>query len=115
MSEEVLARRFVQRIRNDSDVPRAVLAATDFSKAMGFSPTESHSLGTVVSELATNILKYAKHGSVTFEEISAAKGRGLQITVVDVGLGSRMSARRLKTTIARAGPSASGSPAFGGW
>lgn len=75
------------RVRAESDVPHAVLSATDFARSVGFSDTESRSLATVVSELATNILKYAHSGSVAMEEVEARYRRGIQVTVSDRGPG----------------------------
>jgi anti-sigma regulatory factor (Ser/Thr protein kinase) len=77
----------VYRVRREADVPQVVLATTRVAQDLGFSQTESRSLGTVVSELATNILKYADRGSVALEEVRTARARGLQVTAMDQGPG----------------------------
>jgi anti-sigma regulatory factor (Ser/Thr protein kinase) len=86
VDDKARVRRSV-RIRAEGDVHHAVLSATELAKGMGFTDAESRSLGTVVSELATNILKYATHGSVMLEEVQDVRRRGIQITVSDRGPG----------------------------
>lgn len=79
--------RTVRRIRTDPDVTHAVVSATQFAREMEFNELQSRSIGTVVSELATNILKYAEFGRVTIEEVQSGSRRGMQITVADRGPG----------------------------
>lgn len=81
------APRAVKRIRSDPDVSHAVIAASDFARGLDFSELDSRAIGTVVSELATNILKYAVHGQVTIEEVGSGDRHGIQVTVSDRGPG----------------------------
>jgi anti-sigma regulatory factor (Ser/Thr protein kinase) len=103
------ARRSV-RVRAESDVPHAVLSATDFARSVGFSDTESRSLGTVVSELATNILKYAHSGSVAIEEVLERRRRGIQVTVSDRGPGIEDVQRALQDHYSSSGTLGLGLP-----
>lgn len=77
---------------------------------MGFTDTESRSLGTVVSELATNILKYAQSGSVKLEEVQEARRRGIQITVSDRGPGIEDVERALQDHYSSSGTLGLGLP-----
>jgi anti-sigma regulatory factor (Ser/Thr protein kinase) len=79
--------RSVKRIRSDPDVSHAVIAASDFARRLDFSELDSRSIGTVVSELATNIIKYAVDGRVVIEEVTAGDRHGIQVTVADRGPG----------------------------
>jgi anti-sigma regulatory factor (Ser/Thr protein kinase)/serine/threonine protein phosphatase PrpC len=106
---ETRVRRSV-RIRAEPDVPNAVLSTTDIARGMGFTETESRSLGTVVSELATNILKYAQRGSVTLEEVQEARRRGIQITVSDRGPGIEDVQRALEDHYSSSGTLGLGLP-----
>jgi anti-sigma regulatory factor (Ser/Thr protein kinase) len=79
--------RSLHRVRSDANVMQAVVSATDFARKLGFSDTQSRGVGTVVSELATNIVKYADHGSVTLEGLDEGGRTGIQVTVADRGPG----------------------------
>jgi anti-sigma regulatory factor (Ser/Thr protein kinase)/serine/threonine protein phosphatase PrpC len=79
--------RLLHRIRADADVMVAVVSATEFARGLEFSETQSRAIGTVVSELATNIVKYADRGHVSLEEVSDKGLTGIQVTVADRGPG----------------------------
>jgi anti-sigma regulatory factor (Ser/Thr protein kinase)/serine/threonine protein phosphatase PrpC len=80
-------RRSIKRIRKDSDVSHAVIAASDFARSLEFSEPDSRAIGTLVSELATNIIKYATDGRVVIEEVVSGDRLGVQVTVADRGPG----------------------------
>lgn len=65
----------------------AVVSATDFARRLEFSETQSRAIGTVVSELATNIVKYADRGHVSLEEVEDKGHTGIKVTVADRGPG----------------------------
>jgi anti-sigma regulatory factor (Ser/Thr protein kinase) len=109
LDDRARVRRSV-RIRGEADVPHAVLSATDVGRKMGFTDTESRTLGTVVSELATNILKYAHSGSVMLEEVQEARRRGIQITVSDRGPGIEDVQRALQDHYSSSGTLGLGLP-----
>lgn len=44
-------------------------------------------LMTVSSELAVNVIKYARRGTLSLKQLKTARKRGLQISVVDEGPG----------------------------
>jgi anti-sigma regulatory factor (Ser/Thr protein kinase) len=82
-----MTRRAIQRVRRDADVAHAVGSAVAIARSAGFEESEAKALGTVVSELATNVLKYATSGIVLLEEVQEGSRSGLQVTVTDRGPG----------------------------
>jgi|GEM_PF-6304544 len=58
-----------------------------FSSEAGFNHTESTIISTAVSELTTNIIRYAKSGEVSVKIIynSETDETGIEITAVDNG------------------------------
>jgi anti-sigma regulatory factor (Ser/Thr protein kinase) len=79
--------RETRRVRSDVDVTQAVLAAKDFARRLQFNEVESRAIGTAVSELATNILKYAKQGQVTIREVREGERIGFEAVATDRGPG----------------------------
>ena len=55
--------------------------------ALNFSPLEQTKLITAASELARNIILYAKNGNVTLEHLNPAGRPGLRLTFEDKGPG----------------------------
>lgn len=47
-------------VRRESDIGIAVIAVKNRAKQLGFNPDQQNRLGTAVSELATNIVKYTQ-------------------------------------------------------
>ena len=76
-----------KRVRSDVDVTQVVLAARDFARRLHFSEVESRAIGTAVSELATNILKYAEYGQVTIREVREGGRAGIEAVATDHGPG----------------------------
>jgi anti-sigma regulatory factor (Ser/Thr protein kinase)/serine/threonine protein phosphatase PrpC len=75
------------RINSDSDVTRALIAASRFADEIGFSRTDCQGISTAVSELARNILKYASDGEILIERVGNDPRPGVQITARDRGPG----------------------------
>ncbi|MEH0664619.1 anti-sigma regulatory factor [Vibrio scophthalmi] len=74
-------------IHQDTDVMTAVMSMYTLAQQRGFTPPVVSELTTVVSELATNILKYASHGAITFFDVTDDTRSGLKITARDDGPG----------------------------
>ena len=56
--------------------------------AIGFRPVDQTRLATVASELARNVVKYAKRGRMIAQPLDAAQGRpGLRLIFEDTGPG----------------------------
>lgn len=73
-------------VREALDVFDARRAARLFAEALGFDRRASQEITIVVSELATNILKYGIRGEVLLEAVEdAALGPGLRVIARDEG------------------------------
>lgn len=74
------------RIREELDVFEARWSARAVATAAGFSPKDATEIVIAVSELATNILKFAAPGEMRIDPIEDAEhGRGVRITARDSG------------------------------
>jgi anti-sigma regulatory factor (Ser/Thr protein kinase) len=69
------------------DVMAARSALKRLAGDLGFAPRETTELAIVASELGSNILKYGKHGRLTFTPLEASErgGRGVGIVARDHG------------------------------
>jgi anti-sigma regulatory factor (Ser/Thr protein kinase)/serine/threonine protein phosphatase PrpC len=74
-------------ISHASDVSAARRAAQAVSSALGFAAGEVDELALVVSELATNLLKYAQGGTLTLTSLEASGRIGVQVESHDRGPG----------------------------
>lgn len=76
------------------DIKRAYSSVSDIAKSMGFSKIEISSLVNAVSEIATNVIKYAIKGSM---HVHVSKNRRvLEIVIEDKGPGIRNLAKALQ-------------------
>jgi serine/threonine-protein kinase RsbT len=74
-------------IRVEDDARRAALEATRYALDAGFAEAPGRMIGTAVSELARNILKYAHAGEIWLQQVQGRKGRGIEIEALDQGPG----------------------------
>ena len=74
------------RIDRDADVVAARQRGREVAAANGFSPTECTIIATAISEVARNIVKFARHGEVVVDEIAGDR-RGVRVTARDAGPG----------------------------
>lgn len=73
-------------VSEDLDVFEARRAARRIATAVGFSRRAAEELVVAVSELATNIVKYAPAGEIAVEAIEdAERGPGIRVTARDSG------------------------------
>lgn len=73
-------------IASDVDVFGACRGAREHAAVVGFLRLECEQIAIVVSELATNILKYGIRGAISVQEVDdPTRGRGLRITATDCG------------------------------
>ena len=70
-----------------SDSTSAIMATLQLAKEIGFSNQDQTLLAIVASELATNIIRYAKTGSVTIQAIRNNSLQGIEIIAEDNGPG----------------------------
>lgn len=59
-----MSRETVVQINTDADVVVARQSGRELAGELGFSPTDSTLIATAISELARNIVRYAKHGEI---------------------------------------------------
>jgi serine/threonine-protein kinase RsbT len=77
------------QIRTDLDATRAALESTRFAREAGFEETPTRMIATAVSELARNILKYARTGYVYLRPVQEMRRRGIEVEATDRGPGIR--------------------------
>jgi anti-sigma regulatory factor (Ser/Thr protein kinase) len=74
------------RVRESLDVYAPCQAVGTLARQLGFARGECAELSIVVSELASNIVKYGVHGSIELAQLDdPSKGVGISIVAQDVG------------------------------
>lgn len=71
----------------DSDIVLARQKARQLAGEIGFSVTELAVIATAVSELARNIVLYARHGEVVLRLVDQGERRGIVVAARDDGPG----------------------------
>jgi serine/threonine-protein kinase RsbT len=74
-------------IATDLDVTRASMQARRCALGQGFSDTTTALLVTTVSELGTNIIKYAGRGEIVIQPIEEGNQSGILVRATDRGPG----------------------------
>jgi len=74
-------------IRSDSDIVVARGKGRQLAADLGFQSTESILIATVISELARNIVRYAKAGDIILEVAVNGAASGIVVTARDDGPG----------------------------
>lgn len=74
-------------IQSDSDIVSARHFARLLAEKAGFSSSERAVIAAAISELARNIVSYAKKGTISFGLISENKKKGIVIIAEDSGPG----------------------------
>lgn len=69
------------------DNSSAILITHQLAKETGFNEQDQALLAIVASELSTNILRYAKHGTVTINIVQKQMQKGIEIIASDNGPG----------------------------
>ena len=73
-------------VSDSLDVLDAQRQVTHLGRQLGFAPADCAELAVVVSELATNILKYGVRGCIQLQAIrDGTRGVGLEVVAVDEG------------------------------
>lgn len=84
MSEE---REQRLRILTEADTVVAVFAVREMASQLGMQRGAGSALATAVSELTTNVIKYARHGKVTLRAVKRRDQPGIEVVVEDRGPG----------------------------
>lgn len=74
-------------INTEADIVVARQKARDLAKGMGFSATDQAKIATAVSELARNIVVYAKEGEIVCRVLISGQHKGIEIVARDQGPG----------------------------
>jgi serine/threonine-protein kinase RsbT len=74
-------------IWNEADTVAAALAVREMAENAGMSPGSASALATAVSELTTNVVKYAQRGRLTLRAVKRMGQPGLEAVVEDAGPG----------------------------
>lgn len=75
------------RIRSEADTIRAVLTIREAASRIGMNQGAGSALATAVSELATNVVKYAGAAKMTLRSLGTPRQPGLEVVVEDYGPG----------------------------
>jgi serine/threonine-protein kinase RsbT len=74
-------------VRTDSDIVTARMHGREMALQLGFSSGPATLVATAISELARNILLYARGGEITLTPLRTAARRGLMVVARDEGPG----------------------------
>lgn len=74
-------------INSDIDVVAARQKGRDLATMLGFVSTDSTLLATAISELARNIIRYAKHGEILIMPVKSGDRVGITVMARDKGPG----------------------------
>lgn len=69
------------------DVEQVRRQGRTLARSLGFGPVESEAVALSISELATNLLRYAQSGSILLEAIEEADRTGVRVESRDSGPG----------------------------
>jgi serine/threonine-protein kinase RsbT len=69
------------------DVERARRQGRVLARSVGFGPVDSEAVVLSISELATNLLRYARSGSILLDAIEESGRRGVRVESRDAGPG----------------------------
>jgi serine/threonine-protein kinase RsbT len=83
-------------IGSDADVVQARQMGRELAIQLGFSPGDQTVIAAAISEIARNILMYAKRGEVQFTKINDGARPGLIVVAEDRGPGIRDVPRALQ-------------------
>jgi len=74
-------------IRVDADIVTARQTGRDIAIKAGFSGTEATVIATAISEIARNIVRFARRGEVTISSLAEGEMSGVRIVARDAGRG----------------------------
>jgi serine/threonine-protein kinase RsbT len=77
----------VVQIQADADVLLARQKARELAKSLRFSGSELTLIATAISEVARNIVTYAKRGEIVLRLVNQGRRRGIRVIAQDQGPG----------------------------
>ena len=97
-------------ITGETDVAYAALDAKNYAKEIGFSNSDQYMISTAVSELARNILVYAKKGTIYLKTIEEKSKKGVEVVAEDSGPGIKDIEKALEDNFSTGGTMGVGLP-----
>ena len=82
-----MANETVVPINTDTDVVAARQKGRELATVLGFVSTDSTLLATAISELARNIIRYAKQGEILIASVQSGDRVGITVVARDNGPG----------------------------
>ena len=98
------------RILNHTDVQFTVMAVQQMARDIGMSAGASASIATAVSELCTNITKYAQTGRVRLRAVNLRGQPGIEALIEDSGPGIENLEEAMKDNVSSGGTLGLGLP-----
>jgi serine/threonine-protein kinase RsbT len=74
-------------INSDQDIVSARQKGRQMAVELGFSTGEATLIATAISELARNIVAYARKGQITLKMVNGLSRQGISVTATDNGPG----------------------------
>src|SRR5579863_3623395 len=74
-------------IRSDQDIVLARQKGRALAAQLGFSPGDATLIATAISELARNIVSYARKGQITLKMVNSLNRQGILVVAADDGPG----------------------------
>ncbi|MDQ3266474.1 MAG: anti-sigma regulatory factor [Myxococcota bacterium] len=74
-------------VRHEADIISARQSARGLAATLGFSESDSILIATAISEVARNMVEYARGGEIALRELQEGGRRGLEIVARDEGPG----------------------------
>lgn len=90
-------------INSDLDIVKARQSGREAAAQAGFSLTDMSLIATAISELARNILRYAKHGEVVISHDDNSGKKGIVVVARDEGPGIRSIEQALQVGFSTSG------------
>jgi serine/threonine-protein kinase RsbT len=98
-------------ITNRADAERARREARTLARTCGFSAANAERVALAVSELAWNVVRYARGGALQLGAVDGPRGRGIRIECTDQGPGIPDLERALEEGYSTGGGLGAGLPA----
>lgn len=98
------------RILASKDIALAILATREMAQQIGMSANATAALATAVSELVTNVVKYADSGLLSLRPVLQIKRPGIEAIVEDKGPGIRDLEEAMKENVSTGGTLGLGLP-----
>ena len=90
-------------IQTDGDILTARQAVRERAEKLGFSSTDLVLIATAISELARNMLLYAKRGEIVARPVANGAKRGIVVVARDQGPGIRDVAQAMQVGFSTSG------------